>query len=136
VTRSDVDVVLDQFEAVNDRDFSRAMDHYADDVVLFVARAELAPEPGTYEGKAAVGEWFGNWFRHFDRDYHFNIDEARELEDRTIFIHARHGGHGRTSGVEVQGELFYVYRVRDGKVARVEIYLTRAEALEAAGAAE
>jgi ketosteroid isomerase-like protein len=131
----DIAVVRDQFEAVNERDFERAMDHYADDVVLIVPPAESAPEPGTFEGKDAVGEWFGNWFRAFRRDYRFEIEEARELGD-LVFIVVKHGGKGRASGIEVGGELSYLYRVRDGKVAHVRIFPRREEALEAAGSPE
>jgi ketosteroid isomerase-like protein len=133
VAERDVDVVRDQFEAVNERDFERAMDHYAEDVVLVVARD--GPEPGTYEGKETVGRWFGSWFQSFARDYHFDVDEARDLGE-VVFLHAWHGGRGRVSGVEVRGELSYLYRVRDGKVARVEIYTTREDALGAAGVIE
>ena len=124
----DIEVVRDQFEAVNERDFERAMDHYAEDVVLIVP---VEPNPGTYRGKEAVGRWFGEWFQVFGRDYRFQIDEAREVGE-VIFIHAKHGGHGRSSGVEVRGESSYLYRVRDGKVARVELYWERADALAAA----
>jgi ketosteroid isomerase-like protein len=130
VSERDIATVRDQFEAVNERDFSRAMNHYAEDVSLFVD--EEGPEPGTYEGKEAVGRWFGEWFRSFARDYRFEVDEAREVGD-VIFLHARHGGRGRASGVEVRGELSYLYAVRDGKVSRVEIYATRERALEAVG---
>jgi ketosteroid isomerase-like protein len=135
VAEQDIEVVRDQFAAVNERDFGRAMDLYADDVVLVVPQAENVPGPGTYEGKEAVGRWFGDWFQAFGRDYRFEIDEAREVGG-SVFIHAWHGGHGRASGAEVHGENSYLYRVRDGKVARVEFYATRAEALEAAGASE
>ncbi len=134
VSEADVEVIRDQFEAVNERDFERAMALYADDVVL-VVEGEAVVNPGTYEGKEAVGGWFGDWFQAFGRDYNFEIDEARELGD-LIFIHATHGGSGRASGVEVRGENSYLYRVRDGKIARVGFYATRAEALEAAGMAE
>jgi ketosteroid isomerase-like protein len=135
MSRSDVEVVVDQFEAVNERDFQRAMDRYAEDVVLVVPPAESAPEPGTYEGKEAVGQWFGNWFQSFAPDYRFDIDESRMIGDQ-VFIHARHGGSGRTSGIEVRGELSYLYRVRNGEVIRVEIYPTREQALEASEAVE
>lgn len=131
----DIEIVRDQFEAVNERDFERATDHYSEDVVLIVPPAESAPEPGTYEGKEAVGEWFGNWFRAFRRDYHFEIVEARELGD-LILIVARHGGKGRASGIEVRGELSYLYRVKDGKVAHLRIFPTRQEALDATGSRE
>jgi ketosteroid isomerase-like protein len=130
VSNKDIEVVRDQFDAVNERDFERAMDLYAEDVVLVVPPAETAPEPGTYAGKESVGRWFGNWFQSFDRDYSFEIDEARMIGDQ-VFIHAWHGGRGRTSGIAVRGELSYLYRVRDGKVSRVEIYPTREEALAA-----
>ena len=124
-------VVRDQFEAVNERDWRRAMDHYADDVVLTVSE-ESGLNTGTYRGKEAVGEWFGDWFRTFDRDYHFDITEARELRDGLVYIHATHGGRGRLSGVEVQGENSYLYGVRNGRIVSVGFYTSREEALAAA----
>ena len=50
MAHEDVDVVLDQFAAVNERDFERAMSLYAEDVELVVdPRAFL--ERGTYKGR-------------------------------------------------------------------------------------
>jgi ketosteroid isomerase-like protein len=132
VSKADIDVVVDQFEAVNERDFARAMDRYADDVVL-VVHPSFGLEVGTAEGKEAVGRWFGEWFRTFAPDYRFEIDETREIGD-AIFIHANHSGRGRASGVEVRDETSYLYWVRDGRVARVEIFGTRDDALGAAEA--
>jgi ketosteroid isomerase-like protein len=131
VSERDIEVVLDQFAAVIERDFERAMDRYADDVTL-TASVASGPKAGTYEGREAVGEWFGDWFRAFGTDYHFEIHEARELPGGLIFLFAAHGGKGRASGVEVQGENAYLYRVTDGKVSQVGFYATREEALEAA----
>jgi hypothetical protein len=37
--------------------------------------------------------------------------------------------------VEVRGQTAYVYRLRGGKIARVELYSSRARAIEAAGLA-
>ena len=62
-----------------------------------------------------MGEWFGDWFRTFDRDYRFEVTEARELAQGLIFLYATHGGSGRLSGVEVHDENAYLYRVRDGE---------------------
>lgn len=131
MSREDVQVVLDQFAAVNERDFERAMSLYAEDVELVVhPRAFL--ESGTYSGREAVGEWFGNWFRTFARDYRFDIEEARDLGDAVLLV-ASHHGSGRTSGAEVHGHTGYLYRVRDGRVVRAELYPSREDALEAAG---
>jgi ketosteroid isomerase-like protein len=126
----DIEIVRDQFAAVNDRDFARAMAHYGEDVTLF-ASERSGLKAGTYSGKEAVGEWFGDWFRAFGADYRFEITETRELPGGLIYVYARHGGRGRTSGVEVGGENAYLYRVHDGKVVQVGFYASREEALEA-----
>ncbi len=131
-----MEVVRDQFAAVNARDFQRAMDLYTDDVVLFVPNEEGVVNPGTYEGRDAVGEWFGDWFRTFAADYRFEIQEARELDRGLIFLFATHGGRGRLSGAEVHGENAYLYRVCDGRISHVGFFATREDALAAAALPE
>jgi ketosteroid isomerase-like protein len=135
VSEADLDVIRDQYGAVNERDFERAMGHYADDVTLIVAD-ENQPNPGTYVGKQAVGEWFGDWFRTFAHGYHFDIQEIRELRDDLIFMFATHSGSGRLSGAEVHSQNAYLYRVRGGKIAEVGFFARPDEALEAASLPE
>ncbi len=134
MSQENVEVVLDQFAATNERDFPRAMSHYAEDVELVVDPHAFL-EGGTFKGRHAVGQWFGNWFATFAPGYHFDIEEARDLGD-VVFLLARHHGRGRTSGAEVHGQTGYLYRLRRGKIVRVELYSSGAEALEAAGLRE
>jgi uncharacterized protein len=129
VSEKDIQVIRDQFAATNERDFERAMELYADDVVLVVPGPGI--QSGRFEGKQAVGAWFGDWLGTFEPDYRFEIDEAREIGD-LIFIHATHGGRGRVSGAEIRTESSYLYRVRGGKIDYLEFYWERAEALKAA----
>jgi ketosteroid isomerase-like protein len=117
---ANADTVLDQFAATNERDFERAMTYYADDVVLFV-HPDAFLESGTFEGREAVGQWFGRWFSTFEPGYHFDIEEAREVGDAVLLV-ASHHGRGRSSGIEVRGETGYVYRLRDGEIVRAELY--------------
>ena len=134
MSEENVEVVCDQFAATNERDFPRAMSHYAEDVEL-VVNPDAFLERGTFKGRHAVGQWFANWFTTFEPGYHFDIEEARDLGD-VVFLIATHHGRGRTSGVEVHGQTGYLYRLRGGKIVRVELYPSRAEALEAAGLRE
>lgn len=134
MSEADIEVVREQFEAVNRRDFQRAMDLYAEDVVLVVPAHRQ--NPGVYEGKEAVGEWFGDWFRAFGADYRFEITDARDLGDGLVFLFAEHGGKGRLSGAEVRGQDAYLYRVDEGEVARVGFFATRDDAFEAASLPE
>jgi ketosteroid isomerase-like protein len=136
VSEADIEVIRDQYAATNRRDFPRVMDMYADDVILRVPQVEGVPNPGTYEGKEAVGEWFGDWFRTFEPGYSFEIQEIRELEEGLVFMFATHGGRGRMSGAEVHGETGYLYRVRNGKISEVGFFATPDDALGAASLPE
>lgn len=130
MSQENLEVVLDQFAATNERDFARAMSHYAEDVEL-VVHQDAFLQRGTFQGRDAVGRWFGDWFATFEPGYHFDIDEARDLGD-VILLVASHHGRGRASGAEVHGQTAYLYEVRDGKLAHVELHATREAALEAA----
>jgi ketosteroid isomerase-like protein len=135
MSRSNVEVVVKQFEDVNARDFATALDAYAEDVTLVVHWEVMTP---TANGKAAVGEWFGDWFRQFGRDYRFEIEEARPIGDR-VFIVATHHGRGRGSGALVEQRMAYVYTVREGQVSSLELWGgpdCREAALEAVGLSE
>ena len=134
MSQENVDVVLDQFAATNERDFPRAMGHYAEDVELVSEQAEFL-NGGTVTGRDAVGEWFGDWFRMFEPGYRFEIEEARDL-GAVVFLSATHRGRGRTSGVEVHDQMGYLYTLRDAKIVRVQVYRSTVAALEAAGLSE
>lgn len=131
MSQENVDVVRDQFAAVNERDFPRAMGYYADDVELDVG-PDVFLSAGTFKGRKAVGQYFGDWFATFKRDYRFDINETRGGGD-LVYVSATHHGRGRISGVEAQLETGYLYTVRGGKIVRVELFSTPAAALDASG---
>ena len=56
-------------------------------------------------------------------------------EDQVIAV-LRNSGRAKLSGVETDLTFAVVYTLRDGKVARGREYLTREEAVEAAGLSE
>jgi ketosteroid isomerase-like protein len=134
VPKTPVDVLREQFAATNERDFARAMSYYADDVVLVIEEGFLST--GTFTGKEAVGEWYGDWFRAFGTDYRFTIDEIREVQPGLVFMTATYGGSGRTSGVVVSDRRSYLYRVEDDKITRIQLFLTPEAAMDAASLPE
>jgi ketosteroid isomerase-like protein len=124
-------VIRDQYAATNERDFTRAMAHVDVDVELVVPPGFL--EPGEFKGRDAVGSWFGGWFSSFDRDGRFDVKEMTELDGGAVLLVADYHAHGRVSGAEVRGTVVWLYGFRQGKIARVEGYASRDEALEAGG---
>ncbi len=126
-----MEIVRAHFDATNSGDFARAAAMYADDVELVVSD-DLA-DHGTYSGKDAVGRWFGGWFNQFRPGYSFEIRELLEVGTERIVVVGTHHGAGRASGAEVQAGFANAYEIRGEKIARVWLYRSRAEALEAAG---
>jgi ketosteroid isomerase-like protein len=134
MSEENVEVVLAQYAATNKRDFGRVMSYYDDDVELVAREPWL--RTGVFKGREAVGSWFGDWLSTFDRDARFDVKEARELENGAILVVADHQARGRASGVEVRSTVIWVYRLRRGKITRVEGVASREQALEAAGPRE
>jgi ketosteroid isomerase-like protein len=132
VSQKNVEVIRDITAAINEGDFERAMGHLADDVVLEAPAGILG---GTFRGREAVGAWFGEWFRIFDWNVHSDIREIAEIGDGVLLVAAARG-RGRGSGVDVEETFAWLHRLREGKVTRLEGYLSRKEALEAAGLRE
>ncbi len=134
MSQENVEIVLAQYAATNERDFRRVMSYYDDDVELVAREPWL--RTGVFKGREAVGTWFGDWLSTFDRDARFDVKEARELENGAVLVVADHQARGRASGVDVRGTVIWVYRLRGGKITRVEGFASREQALEAAGLRE
>jgi ketosteroid isomerase-like protein len=103
--------------------------------VVLIVNDDLGPFSTSLTGKPAVGEWFGDWFRQFAKDYRFDIEEALDAGDDVVVV-ARHHGSGRRSGAAVERRAAYVFSVREGRIAQIELWLhehARDAALEAAG---
>jgi ketosteroid isomerase-like protein len=128
MSREDVEAVRGQYAAVNEGDFARAMSCYSDDVELVAWAGDF--RAGTFKGREAVGRWFGDWFSSF-RDSRFDVEEMTDLPGGAVLLVADYQGRGKASGVAVRGKVVWVYRLREGKIARVEGYGSRDEALDA-----
>jgi ketosteroid isomerase-like protein len=133
--RANVELAGKVMDSLGRRDFTAALDALDEDVVLVVDAGVVPTAAGTYHGREAVGKWCADWFRSFAHDYRFEVEEIRSVSER-VFAVARHHGRGRASGVEVGLLVPYVFTVQAAKIVRVEMYDSRAKALEAVGLKE
>jgi ketosteroid isomerase-like protein len=89
---------------------------------------------GTYRGRAALLDWMKEWAAEWEEiDYRPN--EFIEAGD-TVVVDVLYDGRGKGSGVRVEGRFWYVFKLRDGKLLRWELYPEKTQALEAAGLRE
>jgi ketosteroid isomerase-like protein len=135
MSQESVEIVVGQFENTNARNFNAVMDAYADDVVLSLHGDYWGVLGDGSVGKEAVGQWFGEWFATFERDYRFEIHEARDLGERVLII-ATHHGRGRASGAPSTLTAAWIYTVRGAKIVRCELFAEPSHALKAVGLEE
>ena len=92
---------------------------------------EGMPGSDTYHGHEGVREsltkFVGTW-----ADYRVTHHDITEAGDK-IYLRAHITGKGKTSGAPVELDQHQVWTVRDGKLARMEMYLDEGEARRSAG---
>ena len=104
-------------------DFDEALT-YADPGIVWNP-AEESSAQGHDAVRASTERWKGEW-----DDYELIPEEFADMGDRVVAT-VRFRARGRGSGVEVQGRLYDVFMLRDGKIVRMDQFTDRSEALEA-----
>jgi ketosteroid isomerase-like protein len=86
-----------------------------------------------YHGHDGVRRFFRAWLTPFE-SYRAHPEEFIDAGEAVV-VRIRQGGRGKRSGAEVEMPYWQVYRLRDGRAIRIEVYRVQADALEAVGLA-
>jgi ketosteroid isomerase-like protein len=97
-----------------------------------VVNAPGSPFSVKGSGPTALREWVREIDEAFE-EWEFRPDEVLDTPSDKVVVLSRAWGRGRGMGVEVDMELNVVYTLADGQITRIEGFMTRREALEAAG---
>ncbi len=104
---------------------------YAEDVVF----VRSGPDGGVYHGHdglaAAWRDFLGAW-----EDFRVQAERVVAGAPGMYVMLLRLKGRGRTSGVAIDAEVANLVTVRDGQIARLEMFWDRDAALRAAGAGD
>jgi ketosteroid isomerase-like protein len=106
------------------------------DVVVRALEDSDFPDTGT-------GEWHGHeGFMQFAAgqtegfgEMSIEPQEFIDAGDKVV-VPMEFGGRARHTGIEVKFAFVHLLTIRDGKVARLDVYVSKAEALQAAGLSE
>jgi ketosteroid isomerase-like protein len=134
LTQKDVDTVLAGYERWNAGELDALSSLFAEDITY-----QNAPEwPGqrAYHGAAAVTSFLANEVAKIIALRPVEIIST-ETTDSEILIELQARTRGFLSGLDMDSAtLWHLALVEKGKVKRVRVYLTKAEALEAARTGE
>jgi ketosteroid isomerase-like protein len=92
---------------------------------------ELSAEPDTYRGASGVQRYFDS-FREAFEQIRFEVEELTDAGD-TVVVGLRMTAIGKLTGIPVEQRNAGVWTVVEGRVARIDTYVTVEEALRAAG---
>jgi len=133
MSQKNVDVVRRAWEASQRHDNEEALALYDPTIEIdTTSRGEL--DAGAYRGLEGVQDFFRNWLSSFG-DFRSEVEEWIDAGDQVIAI-VHSYGRGRRSGVPVDMREAHLWTVLNGKLKRLQVFGTKAEALEAAGLRE
>jgi ketosteroid isomerase-like protein len=133
MSEENVESVYRGVEAFNRRDFDAFL-ALTDPDVEYTSRLVEVEGGGPYRGPDGVRDWWENIFGIWS-EVSAEIEEVRDLGDVTV-TRIRLRGHGVESDAPWEQTQWQVADWRHGKIIRGRVFLTEAEALEAAGLRE
>jgi ketosteroid isomerase-like protein len=131
MSQGNVEIVRASWDAWSRGDMDALFEFY-DPAVEWDMTHSFVPDMGVFHGHDGVREFFREW-RAFFAEYYAEAEQFVGSEEN-VLVRVRQGGRGRSSTVAVEMPSYWqVYRLRDGRAVRVEIYRDEAEALSAIG---
>jgi ketosteroid isomerase-like protein len=131
MSEENVDALRSLYQEFARGDFGSA-DDLGDD--FEVATAPQMPDAGTYRGEAARS-WLNAWVKSFQS---LTMDPVAFIDAGSlVVVEFIQKGTPRGGNTAVELRTWAVYTVQDDRsISRMELFMTRGEALEAAGLSE
>jgi len=127
----EVEMVRTTFTAICRGDYQRAGDGFHDDA-LWHNTAEF-PGPNVCVGPQAIVDFWEGLTDSFEGET--DVEGIVEADD-AVLVAAHTVGRGSASGVPLDLRWSLAFRVRGGKISRVDVFGDRAKALKAVGLEE
>ena len=132
MSQENLELVQAAFDAYSRGDEPALLELVAADVVItqFPEQVDVRDYHGHEGFRQVMTEWIGSW-----DDRSIEILGARELGG-LVLATARQRGRGIASGAPMDAEATFVFTVRDGLIARWQMFSSEEQALEAVGLIE
>ncbi|MFN2612149.1 MAG: nuclear transport factor 2 family protein [Solirubrobacterales bacterium] len=131
MAQDNVELIKGGFDALKENGVEGLLPLIAQDFEV-TTPAALASEPDTYRGPEGIRRYFDSFYEVME-DIYFEGHEFIAVGGKVVVdftLHAR----GRTTGIEAGQRAFQVWTARGDKATRLEVFVTREEAMAAAAA--
>jgi uncharacterized protein len=123
VGKRNLEVVREMLDDYIRGDYEAALPAFTQDVEVVTALERFHGPAGVVK---EVRRWEEMW-----TDYRFEIEGLIDAGDKVVLLYHQ-VGKAKESGVEIDERAGWVYTLREGKIARVEMFQDREAALRAA----
>ena len=130
MSQEDVEVARRAFDSFNRRELADAVEAFDPDAEWIPYLTAL--EEKSYRGRDQIEAMWMEVLRNFP-DFRIELMELVTARGDTVVLEVEFQGMGRASGADTRTTVFQVVSFREGRVARVEGFRDRREALEAVG---
>jgi len=130
MSEENVEVVRRGFESFQQGGPEAFLEVFSDDAVAY----RHQPDGATFHGKAGFRDAAADWTEDFS-EWQVLPQEFIGL-GRTVLVRVLQIAQGRTSGVRVEEDWWFLFELTGGKVSKISFYSNLAEALEASGPRE
>jgi ketosteroid isomerase-like protein len=133
VSKENLEIVRQLMEAWHRGDMEAVFSLF-DPAIVWDNSTVTGPNAGTYRDRENVRQFFREWSEAFETQQ-IQAETFIDARERVV-VGYRLSGRGKASGAEVEMVRWLVNRVRNGLVTRIDVFETKAQALEAAGLQE
>jgi ketosteroid isomerase-like protein len=125
------EVVRAVIESINGGDLDQALQATHQDFEADWSNS-IAPHSGVHRGRDRARELFESFLETWE-EFRWDPQEIIEVDKARVIVVNRMWMRGRGSGVEVDATGAHVWTITGGKVRRVKLYQSKADALEDVG---
>ncbi len=129
VQRRNVEIVRDGVQAFQRGDLEGLFALARGDFEVYLP--PNLPNAGRYVGHDGFVVWLNQWLDAWD-DFTVEITDATAVGTGHVVAVIHQSGRGKGSGIPVEMDVAYLWEVREGQLAAMQLYAAREEALEVA----
>jgi ketosteroid isomerase-like protein len=127
--RENLEVARAGYEAFQRSDLEGVLALTDPDVEIYLPTT--LPNSGTFRGHEGYITWIGQWLDAWE-DFRIEVLAMEPVGERHVVTTIHQSAVGRGSGIPVEMDIAYMSDIREGKVAALQMYQSREEAIRIA----
>jgi ketosteroid isomerase-like protein len=128
MSRENVEIVRRGYDAYSRGDMAAVLEDI--DAEMITYRED--PDGATYHGSDGFLRAIGEWVEDF-AEFRATPEELVDANDHQVLVRVHQSAIGAQSGVPIEADFWFVHTLKGGKVIRLDMFASKARALEAAG---